>query len=366
MNHPQLWRTSGFTFALLLAPLAAPSLQAAGHTVRGGETFTSIAKKYKVSVTTLQKANTKVKPGLIAKGQSLNVPANALKGASLIAKPAKAAPAKAKAPGVVESAKLVSSSKKTAAVAVAKPVKKTSANAITTYRVRPGDTATSLARRSGISVGELADMNGLDRLELREGQKLVIPSRTPVPAALPQERENTVDLTPPARRSKTEEPPARRPAPAMNPPTTQGTYYHVVKRGETFSSIARDQRVSVTALTKANRSVNPARLAVGQSLNIPGVQVASRQPLEELIDETPAIRNSAYRFDGGEDEISAPEGTIPSIAYRITTHDSAETLAREFHSTPADLRHMNQMGPFDQFKPGDFIRVPWHNPSRVD
>ena len=145
-----------------------------------------------------------------------------------------------------------------------KALKRFPVNAITTYRVRSGDTATSLARRSGISVGEFAEINGLERLDLHEGQKLVLPANAaPAPGPL-VDRENTVDLTPPSRRTKSEETPSRRPAPSANPPPNQGTYYHVVKRGETFSSIARAQGVSVTALTKVNQAVNPARLAVGQ------------------------------------------------------------------------------------------------------
>ena len=44
---------------------------------------------------------------------------------------------------------------------------------------------------------------------------------------------------------------------------------HYVKAHETFSSIARQYRVSMAALRSANPSVSPERLKVGQALNIP-------------------------------------------------------------------------------------------------
>jgi len=154
----------------------------------------------------------------------------------------------------------------------------------------------------------------------------------------------------------------------VNPPASSGTYYHVVKRGETFSSIARDKKVSLAALTKANQSVNPSRLNVGQQLNVPGLQVASHEAGAELIDEVPSVRPSAYRFDAEAEpetfEIS--DGQVPTIAYRITARDTPEILAREFNCTPGELRKLNQMGTFDQFTPGSFIQVPWQNPARQD
>lgn len=376
MNYPQLWRTSGIAFSLLSAVLAAPSTQAAGHTVRSGDTFTSIAKKYKISVSTLQKANPRLKPGVILSGQVIDLPGSAApKPAAVVvpksAKPVDVKPKQAPSAKSPKAASAPEESRRLSSVKPSKPskpAKRATGSAITTYRVRSGDTATTIAKRSGISVGELADMNGLDRLDLQEGQKLVLPAGTAVPSLSTEDRENTVDLTPPARRSASGEDPARRSAPPVNPPASSGTYYHVVKRGETFSSIAKDRKVSLAALTKANQSVNPARLNVGQQLNVPGLQVASNEVRGSLIDESLPARPSTYRFDDGAGP-AALDGTdnqAPSIAYRITARDTPETLAREFNTTPGELRHLNHMGTFDQFTPGSFIQVPWQNPARPD
>lgn len=381
MNYPQLWRSSGLALSLLLSVLAAPSAQAAAHTVRSGDTFSAIARKYNISIASLQKANPRVKPGVIAKGQVLNLPGSvktaAPKTTPVTAK-SKAKPARTREPA--RPAK-ISPAENADRLTAGKPPTRTpstskrSSGTITTYKVKSGETLTSLARRAGTSVGELAEMNGLENLELHEGQKLVLPagSSAPPPARVrvSQDPENTVDLTPPAKRPSQEGAPARRSAPPVQSPTPQGTYYHVVKRGDTFSSIARERGVSLTALTKANSAVNPNRLSLNQKLNVPGVQVASRQTGNQTIeDETPSARTTSYQFDApGESETGeegpptadAPAHAPAKVAYRVTERDSMDSIAKAFHTTPKELRRLNQMGTFDRLTAGNYISVPWQN-----
>jgi LysM repeat protein len=58
--------------------------------------------------------------------------------------------------------------------------------------------------------------------------------------------------------------------PAGLPPVAGGaTRLHTVKQGDTPSSIARQYRVKVEALLAANPALEPRRLRVGQSINIP-------------------------------------------------------------------------------------------------
>ena len=45
--------------------------------------------------------------------------------------------------------------------------------------------------------------------------------------------------------------------------------HHVVVKGETLTSIAKAYNVPLNDLLKANKSVNPAKLQIGQSLTIP-------------------------------------------------------------------------------------------------
>jgi LysM repeat protein len=51
-------------------------------------------------------------------------------------------------------------------------------------------------------------------------------------------------------------------------PPTRG-HAHIVRPGETFTSIAAHYRIKTSLLVAANSRVNPHRLHVGQSLNVP-------------------------------------------------------------------------------------------------
>jgi LysM repeat protein len=393
MNYPQLWRSPCLAFTLLLANFAVPGTIAASHTVRSGDTFTAIARKYQVTVGSLQKANPGVKPGVISKGQVLNLPGPpvaAVKKTITNSAPAKSNPAaeaslarqaaspkgrdlksKDKAPPAKNSPREETASE----AARPSPAPANRPASITTYRVKSGETLTGLARRSGVSVGDLVEMNGLEQTALHEGQKLILPS--PSREIQGHERDHTqdqtVDLTPPARRPRTEDPAPRRPAAPAPSPATQGTYYHVVQRGDTYSSIARRFGVSVAALSKANRTVDPTRLTVSQRLNVPGVQVASREGNNGIMDESPPARTTSYRFDDpsanqpesptGED---GPTDLSREVAYHVTSSDTLESIAREFKTTPKELSQLNKMSPWDRLTPGNYIIVPWQDHARRD
>ncbi len=102
------------------------------------------------------------------------------------------------------------------------------------YTVQPGDTLSALARRFGVSVDELVQLNRLrDPGLLRVGQELVIPGQAPAAT-----------------------------------PTVAG-YVHVVRPGETLYGISRQYGVPLDQLAAVNQITNPATLRVGQRLIIP-------------------------------------------------------------------------------------------------
>ncbi|MEJ7845151.1 MAG: LysM peptidoglycan-binding domain-containing M23 family metallopeptidase [Acidimicrobiales bacterium] len=100
------------------------------------------------------------------------------------------------------------------------------------HEVRPGETASGIARQYGITASALAAANGLaDADRLVAGTVLVIPGRaTAAPAATS----------------------------------------HVIARGETLQVIARRYGTSVTALVQANRVTNPNLIVAGRTITIPG------------------------------------------------------------------------------------------------
>jgi LysM repeat protein len=109
------------------------------------------------------------------------------------------------------------------------------------YVVRRGDTLYSIARRYGTSVQAIVNANGLRNASfIYSGQRLTIPGSGGSGNS--------------SRGGGT--------APS-------GGGVHVVRRGETVSSIARRYGTSVAAIASANGLRNPSLIYVGQRLRIP-------------------------------------------------------------------------------------------------
>ncbi|MEM1176787.1 MAG: LysM peptidoglycan-binding domain-containing protein [Acidobacteriota bacterium] len=114
------------------------------------------------------------------------------------------------------------------------------------YRVRRGDTLSAIASRFGVSVGSLKSANGIRGHLIRSGQSLLIP---------------------PSRSGSR----ARRATQASSGPVPVAKNgRHVVRRGESLSTIAKRYGTDVRTLQSVNRLSSPDRLRVGQSLKIPG------------------------------------------------------------------------------------------------
>jgi LysM repeat protein len=106
------------------------------------------------------------------------------------------------------------------------------------YVVRSGDTLYSIARRFGVSLQALAQVNNIANPRyIQVGQRLIIPR-----GGVPQ------------------------PTPLPDPNPTA----YVVQRGDTLYSIARRYGTTVEAIAMLNRIANPSRIYAGQRLIIPG------------------------------------------------------------------------------------------------
>jgi N-acetylmuramoyl-L-alanine amidase len=116
--------------------------------------------------------------------------------------------------------------------------------------VNRGSTVWHIAKRYGVSVSSIVAANGLANPgHIVRGQRLVIPGASaPRPAPRPSSGN------------------ASRPAARVT---------HVVNRGSTLWHIARRYGVSVTAIVSANGLANPSRIFAGQRLLIPGARAAT-------------------------------------------------------------------------------------------
>ncbi len=124
----------------------------------------------------------------------------------------------------------------------------------TIHVVNRGSTLWEIAQRYGVSVSAIVDANGITNpRRIFAGQRLVIPG-----ASAPQ-----------ASGSRTPSGGAAAPRPAAQ-------VVHVVNRGSTLWEIAQRYGVSVSAIVAANRIANPSRIYTGQRLVIPGASAPAR------------------------------------------------------------------------------------------
>ena len=337
--------------------LLAGKLSGAGwryYTVARGDTLAKVSSRTGVPASVISQLN----PGKLKRGQSLRLPST---GRSL--------------PAVVPSAPA-----RTTAVASAssRPAAKKSA-VPASYKVKSGDTLTSISRKYDVSFEDLYAANGgRDKLDtLRVGQ--------------------VIRLSAPQK-------PASRPA-AKSAPVRLAS--HTVKSGDTLSSISRKYGVSVSDLYAANGGRDKLdTLRVGQVIRLSAPQKPASRPAAKsapvrLASHTVKSGETAYAIsrrygisfaelcevNGGADAlaslspgqvlkipakaVAAAEKTSPAAKssrtaqarkrtaeeYCVQNGETLWSISRKFNMKPMELLALNGMDESTRVKVGDTVKV---------
>lgn len=273
---------------------------ASTHTVKPGDSLWKIASKNKISVDQLKKLNNLNNDRLY--------PGQVLKISSQAAKTAKNAAA---------------------------PNKKT-AKASQDYKVQPGDTLSSIAKRNGTSIAVIMELNSsiTNPHALKVGQVLILPAAAEAPAG------NNNALAP------------KTPAVPVN-----NTEY-IVKAGDSLSAIAMQHGITVAELLAANPQIkNANNIRAGQAINVPG----------ELQPNTPAPENANWEavadqiIETGKKYLGAPYVLGASTA-RTDIFDCSSFTYRIFAENgitlPRTSRAQSELGtpvPLTELRKGDLI-----------
>lgn len=172
-----------------------------------------------------------------------------------------------------------------------------------TYRVQPGDNLFRIALRFGVSLRELANVNGITNPALiYVGQVLTIPGVTPTP---------TPD------------------------PGTVQTY--VVQPGDTLYSIAVRFRTTIGALSRLNNLANPNLLFVGQRILVPDPNApapaatppapTAEAPPDEASTEEPAAEETPEQTPEQTTEEPQEEATPEVTAAAAAVEPAPDTTA---------------------------------------
>jgi LysM repeat protein len=252
---------------LAAAALALPATAVADvtHTVRRGETLTSIAAADGLSVARLAAAN------------GLSIDAQLTAGAQLQIPP-QGGPVEATSPAT-------ESDPVSAATA---PSSSVSGG----YTVRPGDTLSAIAARYGTSPAALAAANGMSvNGVLLAGRTLAVPGASATSSATSE------DVSAPA--------------------SSSGGY--LVRPGDTLSAIAARYGTNPAALAAANGiSVNGVLLA-GRTLSVPGASTAPATAAPSPVGAQPVAE---YVSPGDVGMIAAADGVPAALAEAIAEQES--------------------------------------------
>ncbi len=249
----------------------APPVAETFHIVQKGETYSSIALKYHLSVAKLKAINHKTND-VLPFGQKLYLTPN-------ITKPSNNSPTNAQLPKPQE---------KTAAQAPVSSSKKTMSDHNTatepeTYHiVQKGETYSSLSLKYHLSVDKLKAINHRTNDVLPLGQKIYFIDNT-----------NTANnITDKGQQIKPKEkiaPPSAKPITSDVNVNIQNETYHIVQKGETLTSIALKYHLSLTTIKAINNKTDD-KISAGEKLNIRADNVKGGNGAEPLKNSLPSTQ----------------------------------------------------------------------------
>ena len=283
------------------------------------------------------------------------------------------------------------------------------------YQVQRGDTLTSIALQSKISLTELAELNKISNTGgLRLGQVIKIPAGSTVPETYTVQSgdslsvisakynvgmdyianlngiSRTTGLRVGQRLKLTGEETAStlKDANVEKSNTQKNSDIHLVKSGETLSSIAKKYHLQLNYLAELNDLSRTANVRVGQRLKVEGE--ADQAETQSEVKTAKTSKNSkntdSYTVKSGEslnvianrlgisvaelaelNDLNARSGlrvgqqiTIPKVVteYKIQRGDTLIGLANRYGLDTAKLAEMNAMQPNTQLRIGAIIKVP--------
>lgn len=270
--------------------------------VQPGDTLSGIARANKTTVAALMKANPSLVPEKLRPGQKIKLTMNA--GGSPASPPT--TPVNPVTPQPV--------------APPAVPVTPGS------YVVQSGDTMHSIARRAGTTVDALCRLNGIaNPSTIQIGMKLKLPDGASVAAPAPS-------TTP------TE--------PVKPRPPTPGT--HIVKPGDTLSSISRQTNTPIDELRKVNNLKDDV-IHPGQSLKV------RRGGGGETTPSTPSGNSGASTRPAAK---PAPAQGVEMAEYTVHLGDSIFSISKRYFLSREEVAAMNSLPVDTPLQEGQKIRLP--------
>ena len=299
------------------APAAAPTVE---YVVKPGDTLFLISKRTNYRQAAILAANPGLDANRIRVGQKIKLPGAVSAPATAVAKAAapeaksaakdgKVLPAAAPAPAAANTKAPVKT--KSSFVAYEGPTKD--------YTVKSGDSLGKIAMEYGISIRALKALNGLQKDNLRLGQKLKVPTEKQTAA------------------KTAAKPAAAKPAAAKA---------DAAKAPAKADDAAKDAPAKADDAAKEEPAVKDAAAPA---------PAAVEKPADA---ENPA---DAAKTDGAAakpGEAAGPEATVPASTYTVKEGDDLVSIAIAYGISPSALMDINDLKPTDEIKPGQVLKLP--------
>ncbi|GIT83274.1 LysM peptidoglycan-binding domain-containing protein [Acinetobacter sp. A2] len=279
------------------------------------------------------------------------------------------------------------------------------------YQVQRGDTLSSIANQAKISLAELASLNNLTTQSgVRIGQSLKVPAGVNVPERYTVQRGDTLsaistkynlsqeyiaELNNISRNGGlragqslklTGDVPDKKAQ--VEAATETANDIHVVKAGETLSSIARQYKLQLSYLAELNELSRTANVRIGQRLKVDAsaATVDAKAEVSNVAKSSSTKATEAYRVKSGESlnsianrvgisvaELASLNGLTPRSGlqigqsiqipktvteYKVKRGDTLIGLANRYGIDSKALADLNDMQPNTQLRIGDVIKVP--------
>ena len=200
---------------------------------------------------------------------------------------------------------------------------------VSTYRVRRGDTPSTIARRFGVSVSSLMRANNIrNPRKLRIGQRLNIPG-TVATASTSGSSGSTVAVTPVVSRDD--------------------AVKYKVQRNDTLGIIAERFHTNVATIQTLNKMGRSTRIYLGQSILVPK---QNSQVGESASNQT---AESTSKPVASGNSLSATQSD--HVIYVIKKGDSLYEIAQNYGVSYKDIMVWNKIRNHRQIKPGQEIII---------
>ena len=189
------------------------------------------------------------------------------------------------------------------------------------YRIRSGDTLSTIAAKHRISITTLKKVNHIRGTQLRAGRSLMIP------VASQSASSYRLSAT---QRKQTQQ----------NQPRKGTRVVHIVRKGDTFWDLSRKHNVSTRALAKWNGMAPRDPLVPGQKLVIWSRTTTTSSHLEPAVLTLPTQRSITKR-----------------IGYKVRRGDSLDKISRKFRVSISQLRRWNNLPKGKYLQPGQRLTL---------